>query len=208
MAKQDCASECKKFDDAVKDADRWSSLDSVVVQMPKQVIKQGLSEYFLFTIEGREDIKDKEPKRLVALKVVDVPLESIYKLSDRSLPPPRRGGHMSSGARLHQVLPLQERQVAGRQRQREEALLDGESWPLAAAQRHRQALLRVQEQGPGLRRRHRDQVRAHRRPRGSQRRAGQGHYHPTPLEGPEDRQRRRPAVQTAGSTTSSCCTTT
>ena len=51
---------------------------------PKEVIKQGLSEYFLFTIEGREDIKDKEPKRLVALKVADVPLESIYKLSDRT----------------------------------------------------------------------------------------------------------------------------
>jgi hypothetical protein len=50
---------------------------------PKQVIKQGLSEYFLFTIEGREDIKDKEPKRLVALKVADVPLECVYKLTDR-----------------------------------------------------------------------------------------------------------------------------
>ena len=53
-------------------------------EKPKQVIKQGLSEYFLFTIEGREDIKDKEPKRLVALKAADVPLESIYKLSDRT----------------------------------------------------------------------------------------------------------------------------
>ena len=47
------------------------------------MIKQGLSEYFLFTIEGREDIKDKEPKRLVALKVADVPLECFYKLTDR-----------------------------------------------------------------------------------------------------------------------------
>ncbi len=52
-------------------------------EVPKQVIKQGLSEYFLFTIEGREDIKDKEPKRLVALKVADVPLECLYKLTDR-----------------------------------------------------------------------------------------------------------------------------
>ena len=51
---------------------------------PKEVVKQGLSEYFLFTIEGREDIKDKEPKRLVALKAIEVPLESIYKLSDRT----------------------------------------------------------------------------------------------------------------------------
>ncbi len=50
---------------------------------PKQVVKQGLSEYFLFTIEGREDIKDKEPKRLVALKVGEVPLECLYKLTDR-----------------------------------------------------------------------------------------------------------------------------
>ena len=65
-------------------------------QAPKQVVKQGLSEYFLFTIEGREDIKDKEPKRLVALKVADVPLESIYKLSDRDQASPLlpgEGGH-------------------------------------------------------------------------------------------------------------------
>jgi hypothetical protein len=90
------AGEYKKFDDAVKDADRVVVLDSVVVQIPKQVIKQGLSEYFLFTIEGREDIKDKEPKRLVALKAIDVPLESIYKLSDRDQASPLlpgEGGH-------------------------------------------------------------------------------------------------------------------
>ena len=53
------------------------------LEAPKAVIKQGLSEYFLFSIEGREDIKDNEPKRLVALKAADVPLECIYKLSDR-----------------------------------------------------------------------------------------------------------------------------
>jgi hypothetical protein len=57
---------------------------SGMLEQKKQVIKQGLSEYFLFAIEGREDIKDKEPKRLVALKVAEVPLESIYKLTDRT----------------------------------------------------------------------------------------------------------------------------
>jgi hypothetical protein len=69
-------------------------------EQPKQVIKEGLSEYFLFTIEGREDIKDKEPKRLVALKVADVPLESIYKLSDRdhvSPLPPGEGQGVRAG---------------------------------------------------------------------------------------------------------------
>jgi len=49
----------------------------------KQVVKEGLSEYFIFAIEGREDIKDKEPKRLVSMKVGEVPLECIYKLTDR-----------------------------------------------------------------------------------------------------------------------------
>ncbi len=50
---------------------------------PKEVVKQGLSEYFLFTIDGREDIEDKQPKRLVSMKVAQVPLECIYKLTDR-----------------------------------------------------------------------------------------------------------------------------
>jgi len=49
----------------------------------KQVVKQGLSEYFLFTIEGREDIKHQEPKRLISMKVAEVPLECFYKLTDR-----------------------------------------------------------------------------------------------------------------------------
>jgi len=38
---------------------------SDLASRPKIVVKEGLSEYFLFTIEGREDIKHSEPKRLV-----------------------------------------------------------------------------------------------------------------------------------------------
>jgi hypothetical protein len=80
------------FDDAAKAGDKLAldlkadpgdGFGGRMLERKKQVIKQGLSEYFLFTIEGREDIKDKEPKRLVALKVADVPLETIYKLTDR-----------------------------------------------------------------------------------------------------------------------------
>jgi hypothetical protein len=55
----------------------------LAVDKPKEVKKQGISEYFLFTIEGREDIKEREPKRLVSMKVTDVPLECLYKLTDR-----------------------------------------------------------------------------------------------------------------------------
>ncbi|MGA2253863.1 MAG: hypothetical protein ABSG53_04305 [Thermoguttaceae bacterium] len=74
--RKDVAKAMKEIEEVEKDARSAGR--------PKQVIKQGLSEYFLFTIEGRETIKDKEPKRLVALKVAEVPLESIYKLSDRT----------------------------------------------------------------------------------------------------------------------------
>jgi hypothetical protein len=82
------------FRRAAKDAEQLEEAGAdrsmkALAKEAKQVIKQGLSEYFLFTIEGREDIKDKEPKRLVALKVADVPLESIYKLSDRDHSSPR-----------------------------------------------------------------------------------------------------------------------
>ena len=84
------------------------------------------------------------------------------------------------GGILHQVLPLQEPQAPGRRGQREEGPLgDGEPGPLTVAERHGAAVLRVQVEGPRLRRRHGDQVRAHRRPRRGQRGSGQGHHHPT-----------------------------
>jgi len=75
------------FGEGIAKAEKEANLDAGPPgngkSKPKKVIKQGLSEYFLFTIEGREDIKDKEPKRLVSMKVAQVPLECFYKLSDR-----------------------------------------------------------------------------------------------------------------------------
>ena len=76
------------LDDAVQRFDRAAGEGGltgggIMLEKKKDVVKQGLSEYFLFTIEGREDIEDKQPKRLVAMKVAEVPLECMYKLSDR-----------------------------------------------------------------------------------------------------------------------------
>ncbi len=70
--------------------------DESAPEEPAKVVKQGLSEYFLFTIEGREDIKNNEPKRLVSMKVADVPLECIYKLTDRD-----GGGHFTKYYRFN-----------------------------------------------------------------------------------------------------------
>jgi len=79
------------FSEAVVDAETTADFGAAPVKRkPPRVIKQGLSEYFLFTIEGRGDIKDNEPKRLVSMKVADVPLECIYKLTDRE-----RGDHFT-----------------------------------------------------------------------------------------------------------------
>jgi len=50
----------------------------------KDIIKEGLSEYFLFTVEGKESIPNGWQKRLRAFSSVDVPLKVIYRASDRA----------------------------------------------------------------------------------------------------------------------------
>jgi hypothetical protein len=46
---------------------------------PKQVVKEGLSEYFLYTIEGAESIPTGWSKRLISLNVDEVPVVNLYK---------------------------------------------------------------------------------------------------------------------------------
>jgi hypothetical protein len=52
---------------------RASKSKTPQAEKPKKVVKQGLSEYFLFTIEGREDIKDKRAQAAGLDEVADVP---------------------------------------------------------------------------------------------------------------------------------------
>jgi hypothetical protein len=49
-----------------------------------EIVKTGLSEYFLFTIGGRTDIREEAPKRLLSLAATSVPLEVLYRMSDRA----------------------------------------------------------------------------------------------------------------------------
>ena len=46
---------------------------------PKAVIKEGLSEYFLYTIEGTETIPTGWSKRLLSFDVEEVPVVNLYK---------------------------------------------------------------------------------------------------------------------------------
>ncbi|MCL5280828.1 MAG: hypothetical protein M1376_13080 [Planctomycetes bacterium] len=49
---------------------------------PRVIHKEGLSEYFLYTIEGTETIPDKWGKRLLSFEADDVPVASLYKYDE------------------------------------------------------------------------------------------------------------------------------
>jgi len=48
-------------------------------QKSKEIIKEGLSEYFLYTVEGQDTIPTGWAKRLPSFKRADVPITSYYK---------------------------------------------------------------------------------------------------------------------------------
>jgi len=48
----------------------------------KGIAKEGLSEYFIFTIEGEETVRNTWSKRLQAVFAERVPIETYYRLSD------------------------------------------------------------------------------------------------------------------------------
>jgi hypothetical protein len=49
---------------------------------PKEIKKEGLSEYFLYTIEGTETIPNEWGKRLLSFEVEDIAVESLYKYDE------------------------------------------------------------------------------------------------------------------------------
>jgi hypothetical protein len=49
---------------------------------PKEIKKEGLSEYFLYTIEGAETIPDGWSKRLPSFKAAGVPVKNLYKYEE------------------------------------------------------------------------------------------------------------------------------
>ncbi len=49
----------------------------------KEIRKEGLSEYFLYTIEGTETIPDKWSKRLLSFDASDIEVESLYKYDEQ-----------------------------------------------------------------------------------------------------------------------------
>ncbi|MDO9543164.1 MAG: DUF4139 domain-containing protein [Kiritimatiellia bacterium] len=52
------------------------------LQQKKQIIKEGLSEYFLYTIEGTETIPHGWAKRLPSFEAKEVPVVNLYKYEE------------------------------------------------------------------------------------------------------------------------------
>ena len=48
----------------------------------KEIIKEGLSEYFLYTIEGKETIPNEWGKRLLSFEAEDIDVNSLYKYDE------------------------------------------------------------------------------------------------------------------------------
>jgi hypothetical protein len=68
------------------DKSNWSMITTDTYTPPwveiKEIIKEGLSEYFLYTIEGTETIPDKWGKRLLSFEADDVNIVSLYKYDE------------------------------------------------------------------------------------------------------------------------------
>ena len=62
--------------------DAKSSLSNLNELQRKEIKKEGLSEYFLYTIEGTETIPDKWGKRLLSFEAEDIAVESLYKYDE------------------------------------------------------------------------------------------------------------------------------
>lgn len=60
----------------------YYSQSQLIPVEPKEIRKEGLSEYFLYTIEGTETIPDKWGKRLLSMEVGEIPVKALYKYDE------------------------------------------------------------------------------------------------------------------------------
>ena len=62
---------------------RVAGVAQILESKPKEITKEGLSEYFLYTIEGTETIPTGFSKRLPSFDVGDVPVVNLYKYEEQ-----------------------------------------------------------------------------------------------------------------------------
>ncbi len=65
----------------------YADLSAPMTKKPKEVKKEGLSEYFLYTIEGTETIPTGWSKRLLSFDMDQVPVVNLYKYEEQRYGP-------------------------------------------------------------------------------------------------------------------------
>ena len=65
--------------DGVREVARLMARTDLGADKPREIIKEGVSEYFLYTVEGRDTIPTGWSKRLPSFQTADVPITSYYK---------------------------------------------------------------------------------------------------------------------------------
>ncbi|MHC4474512.1 MAG: DUF4139 domain-containing protein [Planctomycetota bacterium] len=68
--------------DVILDHFKLAEADEDLRLSRKDIKKEGLSEYFLYTIEGTETIPDKWGKRLLSFEADDIAVKSLYKYDE------------------------------------------------------------------------------------------------------------------------------
>jgi hypothetical protein len=63
----------------LKDRRRGRKAFNIPIPLEKKIKKEGLSEYFLYTIEGTETIANGWSKRLPSFDTADIPVVNLYK---------------------------------------------------------------------------------------------------------------------------------
>jgi hypothetical protein len=73
---------------AMRDKRSFALTEELAVRLePKEIRKEGLSEYFLYTIEGKETIPTGWSKRLLSFDVDEVPVVNLYKYEEERYGP-------------------------------------------------------------------------------------------------------------------------
>jgi hypothetical protein len=65
----------------------YESISQAMAGRPKEIKKEGLSEYFLYTIEGTETIPNGWSKRLQSFDTSEVPVVNLYKYEEERYGP-------------------------------------------------------------------------------------------------------------------------
>ncbi|MFH1123266.1 MAG: DUF4139 domain-containing protein [Pseudomonadota bacterium] len=61
---------------------QFARAERMALPRPKEIIKEALSEYFLYTIEGRETIPNGWSKRLPSFQIHEIPVVNLYKYEE------------------------------------------------------------------------------------------------------------------------------